>query len=357
VYLTADSIVPYLLQRGVLAARHLVRNDWFVARSDLKRPVLRVSTLAGSGWIVKQASPIDRTHVRLLDREAGLYQLAHKEPWARPLRALLPRVRAYDPGVHVLIVEQLPYDTGWDYLRRISARAEVIGRLLGRALAAAHLRIPLERPPTLLFTGRLPWVLQLNRADPRQVEESSTRGVLEMIRDESSIAEALVRLEHDWRPETLIHGDAKLDNVMIRAHRRPRVWLIDWAFAGLGDPAWDVGSMVQSSLLLWLYAIPFKRDVPFDEAATQSAFPLALVRSFTTTFVSSYLVARSLRGRAAGSFVRRAFRFAGAALVQSALADARTHDQLTPRQLAMLQMSSRILENPDEASRELWRDP
>jgi len=141
-YLTADSIVPYLLQRGILATRDLVREKWYVATSDLKRPVLRVSTPAGFGWVVKQASPLDVTHVRMLDREAAYFQLPDVQAWARPLKQLMPKMRAYDPGVHTLIVEQLPHETAWDYLRREDARSAALGPLLGRALARSHLRIP-----------------------------------------------------------------------------------------------------------------------------------------------------------------------------------------------------------------------
>lgn len=50
-YLTVDTVFPYLLQKGVLAANDLVRDEWFAVLADTRRPVLRVSTLRGRGFI------------------------------------------------------------------------------------------------------------------------------------------------------------------------------------------------------------------------------------------------------------------------------------------------------------------
>jgi hypothetical protein len=353
VYLTVDTVVPYLLQRGVLSSQDIVCDEWFVLMSDPKRPVFRVSTPAGLGWIVKQPSPLDLTRVRMLDREATVYDLAVKDKWARPWRALVPSLRAYDPGVHVLVAQLLAYDTGWDHLRRASVKADVLGRLMARAYAATHVVVPRTGVPTTLFAPQLPWILQLERTDSSDAEDAGMQVLLDVIRDEPALGQALVRLVSDWRVETLIHGDAKLDNVLVRMNRQPKVWLIDWAFAAEGDPAWDIGCVIRSCLLLWLFGIEFRRDEPFGEAASRSVFPLALVRSFATAFLLTYVRSRSFTQRAAQEFVRRAFRYAGAAMIQSALADARARERFTLRQLAMLQMSSHILESPDTAYREL----
>lgn len=353
-YLTVDSVFPYLLQRGVLSTRDLVRGEWFAVHADPKRPVLRVSTLAGNGWIVKQGSPLDLTHVRLLDREAALYELGARDPWGKPLKALQPRLRAYDPGVHALIVELIGYDTGWDHLRRASVKPDALGHLLARALASIHREVPATAMPTTLFAPQLPWILQLDRAQADGADRASMRALLEIVQREPALGQALARVAQGWQVQAFIHGDAKLDNVLVRMTRRPRIWLIDWAFAGEGDPAWDIGSVIRSCLLLWIFGIAFRRGEPLREAAARSVFPLELVRSFTAAFLSSYLDARSLSGKASSVFIRRACIHAGAAMIQSALADARARERLTLRQLAMLQMSIDLIERPESAVGDLF---
>ncbi|HET7544390.1 MAG TPA: aminoglycoside phosphotransferase family protein [Polyangiaceae bacterium] len=356
-YLTEDSALPYLLQRGIISARDLVRGDIFVSPSDLKRPVFRVSRPDGSGFIVKQPSPLDKAHVRMLDREAAFFDLVRTEPWARQIRPLVPRVRAYDRGVHVLVVEQVPHDTAWNHLRLAAANPVLLGKILGRAIARTHVRLPAKGAASRFLSTKLPWVLELNSKAPEQIHEPGTRAVLELMRENFVFSRALLDIERDFRAETLIHGDAKLDNVLFRAEPRPRAWLIDWAFSGVGDPAWDVGSMIQSALLLWFLGVPLRRDEPFEHGVGRATFPFSLVTQYATMFVRTYLDVRALAARERRWFVRRCARFAGAALAQSALADSRSHPHFTTRQLAMLQMSSRMLEHPEEAAAELLGDP
>jgi hypothetical protein len=63
-----------------------------------------------------------------------------------------------------------------------------------------------------------------------------------------------------------------------------------------------------------------------------------------------------LRGNLAAAFSRRMSMFAGAALVQSAVAAARVQKVMTQRQLAAIQMGSNIICDPDTNLRELLCD-
>jgi aminoglycoside phosphotransferase (APT) family kinase protein len=352
VYLTAGSVVPYLLQKGILSAPSLLEDDWHALQSDATRPVLRITGSASPGWIVKQASPLDRNQVEMLDREAAIFQLAAEVGWARPLRKLLPEFRSYDPGVHALIVALVPHDTGLDHLRRSNAQPQVFGNLLGRALATVHVPLDQRGPSSAMLSKRMPWILQFDAADHEAMPAGAERRLVELVKREAGLSAALTRLGHDWRNATLVHGDAKLDNVLVRIGPRPRVWLVDWAFTGIGDPAWDVGTIVHSALMLWLHGIPFQREQPFTDALDEATLPLAATRDFIRTFTSAYCDARRLRNSAGRSFARRAFSYAGAAMVQSAIAAANLNDDLTPRQLAVIQTASHILDDPDDTLRE-----
>lgn len=351
-YLTASTLIPYLLQKGVLSASDLLRAEWCVLQGDPRRPLLRVSAPGRRGWIVKQASPLDRHHVAMLDREAAIFQLADEVRWARRLRPLLPMFRLYDPGVHALITEQLPYDTGFDCLRRETVPAETFGRALGFSLAAVHVAVPRRNATGAMLSERLPWILQIDSTDLEEMKQPPVRRMVELVRSEPQLMDAIARVARGWRTETLIHGDAKLDNIIARMGRDPRTWLVDWAYAGIGDPAWDVGTIVHSCLIAWLHGIHFKREQPFDEALPRATLPLAVARAFIRAFMSSYEGARRLRARDATVFARRAFLYAGAALVQTAVAAARMQEQLTPRQLAMVQAGSNVLRDPADTLQE-----
>lgn len=351
-YLTAGTLVPYLLQKGVLSHSDLVHGNWCVLQGDRTRPVLRVATDGGRGWIVKQPSPLDQDHVAMLDREAALFQLAAAVPWAHPLKALMPKFRLYDAGVHVLLVELLPFDTGLDYLRRETARADTFGGLLGGALAAIHVRVSKRNATAGMLSEALPWILQIDAAGLKEMQQPCLRRMFELIQRERDLITAIVALKGRWQHATLIHGDAKLDNVLVAMGSRPRVWLVDWAFCGIGDPAWDVGTIMHSCLIVWLHGIHFSREQPFDDALEGAIIPLSLVQAFLAAFISAYGHARGLRHSAARIFFRRAFQCAGAALVQTAVASARAQGQVTPRHLAVIQAGSNLLNDPDDTLRE-----
>jgi aminoglycoside phosphotransferase (APT) family kinase protein len=314
--------------------------------------VIRVSTKAGRGWIVKQASPLDATHVRMLDREAAFCRMLDVLPWTHGLRSIVPRLRAYDPGVHALIVQYLPHETAWNYLRRKTANAKELGSAIGRTLARAHVRVPSDVPKSAMFSAKLPWILQLNRVPAEDISEPATRALLDVIRSDSWLTRRLVDLERGWRIDTLIHGDAKLDNVIVKMSGRCHAWLVDWAFAGEGDPAWDVGSTLQSALVLWLYGVDVRREHSIDESVSQAAFPVALVQSFAGALLESYRAARELTQARWRLMLPRVIRYSGVALMQSALGDARSQQTYSPRQIVALQMGKELIAAPLRAMRE-----
>lgn len=348
-YLAADAIIPYLLQRGILRPDLLLSSQWVVSQSSLKRPVFRVSRRDGTGWVVKQASPLDLSHVRMLDREAAFYGLPDACDWAKPLKGLMPRMRAYDRGVHALVVQWVPHDTAWNSLRRERADATRVGSLLGDALGRIHLELPRSRSRPLFLTAKLPWVLQLNSVATNDLEEAGLRTLLEMIRAQPALSSALVDLARSWRVDTLVHGDAKLDNVLVRLSAPRRTWFIDWAFAGEGDPAWDLGSVMQSAVLLWLHGVQFLKDEDFAASIARSVLPLTLVQTFVRSMLERYRRTRGVSVREWRALSQRATTCCAAALVQSALAEARTQVRYSPRQLAMLQLAQSIFVDPQDA--------
>lgn len=319
--------------------------------------MIRVATTEGRGWIVKQASPLDATHVRMLDREAAFCRMLDVLPWTHGLRSIVPRLRAYDPGVHALVVEYLPHETAWNYLRRRTANASELGTAIGRTLARAHIRVPSGVPAPAMFSAKIPWILQLNRVAAEDIPEPATRALLAVIRGDAWLTRRLVDLERGWRIDTLIHGDAKLDNIIVKMSGRSHAWLVDWAFAGEGDPAWDVGSTLQSALGLWLYGVDVRREHSIDESVAQAAFPVELVQSFAGSLLEAYRTARELTQARWRVMLPRIIRYGGVALIQAALGDARSQETYSPRQIIALQMGKELIAAPLRAMRELLSEP
>jgi hypothetical protein len=350
-HLSTDDVVPYLLRRGLLHVDAIVRDDYRILQVLGDKPIYRVFSKE-AGFVVKQPSRPDEEQTEYVEREAAFLKVAETAPWAKKLKPYLPRLRFYDPKAHILITENISHDTGLAYMRREGARPEVLGKLLGEAFAVLHDCGVETQAPTRLFSTSRPYIFQVDDINIDDMEPPSVRRVFEVIRQERAVTRELARLGKAWECRTLIHRDAKLDNVLIKWGRNPRIWLIDWAVAGLGEPAWDLGATIQSCLTLWLYSIQFRHDEPFTDAATKAAFPWALTKTFIQSLMSAYLKARAGKGAGKREFIERVFRYAGASLLQSEVGAAHAHAQLTARQVAVLQMGSRLVLAPKEAAAE-----
>jgi aminoglycoside phosphotransferase (APT) family kinase protein len=77
--------------------------------------------------------------------------------------------------------------------------------------------------------------------------------MVDRILDVAEIVNSVQRFASWWSPQALIHGDVKLDNILVTpildnsSHEvmgRSTVVLIDWELAGLGLPVWDIASAI-----------------------------------------------------------------------------------------------------------------
>lgn len=119
-------------------------------------------------------------------------------------------------------------------------------RLAARALGAV-LRQVADSPSAGLGTARLPWILRLaDRPWPGFVQEHPPAMELASAVVTSVVAEVLGSMRDAWRSTHLVHGDLRWANCLVDG--AGGVVLVDWEYAGLGDPAWDLGCALAEHL-------------------------------------------------------------------------------------------------------------
>jgi aminoglycoside phosphotransferase (APT) family kinase protein len=362
-FLTARSVVPYLLERGALDAGPVVDGELLVVAAHRRCRNFEVRLGEQPGRFVKQVPDWEADSLAALEREAACYALAHHDLDLAPLAALLPGFHAYDPARAVLVLElvQPAESLGALHRRRDEFPPDLAARW-GERLAVLHRATAgvAARLRGGAFPGALPPFLTAHRGDPRAVdrEPSDAQRVLAAVRGDDEYRAALAALCAGWRHACLIHGDARWDNCLLHAVPAEAggelaVKLVDWELADVGDPCWDVGAALESYLSAWVLSLPAEEALASEQLAARAGLPLARLQPALQALWHGYATAAGLKDEAARAFLARSLGYAAARMVQTAYEVARQRRQPLPRALALLQVSANVLADPDGARAEL----
>ncbi|HYO14904.1 MAG TPA: phosphotransferase [Thermoanaerobaculia bacterium] len=359
--LTARNVAPYLLERGLIPPEPWVDGDLRIV--EVRRRCRSFKVLAGDlpGCFVKQIPDAEADSQAALAREAACLWLAREDPGLACLAPLLPRFRAFDPAHHILVTELLHPSASLAarHLRQ-GDLPPGLAALWGESLGAVHRDTAAafaSRPRSALFPGARPAFLTAHRgeAPPAGREWTPAEHVLAAVRGQTGFPAALEALCADWRPACLIHGDLRWDNVLLleTGAGAPALKLVDWELADLGDPGWDVGSVLESYLSAWALSLPAESGLGPERLVERAGHPLERVLPAVQAFWQAYADALEIAPRDRLPALERSLRFAAARMVQTAYESARQGRHSLPRVLALLQVSLNVLASPGGAREEL----
>jgi Ser/Thr protein kinase RdoA (MazF antagonist) len=266
-----------------------------------------------------------------VEREAAFYR--QQDTGNR----LAPRCFAYDPSNSILILEFLSGHT--DLFNAPDRFAPALARLCGEAMGAFHREME-SGSLASEFPGSIPWVLSLHQKAKEMAEPSEgQREFLRAVKRYAEFAHGLDGLRAEWRPDTLTHGDWKLDNCLISPDRE-RLRVVDWEFVFWGDSVWDVSSLLQSYWNFWV--------------RWPSQYPIESIQPALRAFLHAYAQSR---GGEPAEFAQRAIRFAGARMLQTAFDTLDKAERMNAGTVRLLQASLHIITRPDWAAEQLIGTP
>ncbi|MCB9152266.1 MAG: aminoglycoside phosphotransferase family protein [Caldilineaceae bacterium] len=358
--LTAENILFYLLERGLVTMHSVVDGDLVVVESSSRNRNFKVIRRKQPGYFVKQVQQWDQASIDLVRREADCYQLVHQEAEFDALAALMPAFHGYDAASNTLVVGLLPDGENLsEYHRRLDVYPVDVAKMLGQALGALHAPLDQDSHPIQQrgLPGTVPWILsahQLNQ-QPAHNAQGANQQVLSIIHKYTQFHPLLDQLRQQWRRETLIHGDVKWDNCLLyRRDEQLRLKLIDWETADWGDPAWDVGAIFQAYLVYWIMTIPIQPDTPPAHFLHLAPQPLEAVQPALITYWQAYQQQRGLASAAAQELLTRSAQYGAARMLQTAYEYMVYAPQISGNALCMLQVSLNILSQPEAAVHELF---
>ena len=330
---------------------------------------LRVESTAG-GYLIKQPDDPTEGGYHTLRAEVDFYAFCQQEPAASVMANVLPRLIFFDPDRSLLALELLAAANSpwqWFWAAGPEAFPHEIGRRIGRMLGQVHRTFGdpavLEDPSIARLSPAVPWVMMVHKPGPEILSTISAANyqTLRILQTEGRFGESLDRLRGEWRPETVIHGDVKSDNILVSPPAVPgtgseTIRLVDWELVQRGDPAWDVAGVFQDTVLFWINSMP-SGGGNVNAMAASAGFPWSILQAYLRSFWQGYRQTAGLSADEADATLLRAVAFSGARLVQTAYEVSQAWDAMPAQSVLLLQVSANLLADAESAQLQFYGIP
>jgi phosphotransferase family enzyme len=354
--LTSRNLLRHLLSRGLVSSESVVDGDLMIVDASGRNRNFKVIRQHSQSFFVKQVRNWNSQAVAMLQCEAACYYLARTDPDFSALEPLIPELYDFDQDRQALTTAYISGGEDlWEHLRRNGSISPEIAGELGRSFGRFHCeseRRILNSPHCSAFPKQIPWILSAERRNSHPFKELSqaTSQLFDHVDQSTHLPAALEQLRDQWHVSTLMHGDMRLENCMLVPGSIPTLKIVDWELADLGDPCWDVGSIIQAFVSTQVTSI---RAIEDDLTLTALLAHPALtnlgpaIRSFWDSYI------RELQNSKGEDLFERCLRYGAARMIQSAYEYMQFSPHLSRNALHLLEVSSDILTNPTAAAEQL----
>ncbi len=336
-FLLASDVAPFLLSRDLLTQRDVAGDQLRVREVRRRNRSFRVSGIDGPGLFIKQVAASAPDLAGSIGREAALHRLAETVPALATLRGATVRLRRFEEGRQALIFDLFADAETLDAHYRRTRRMDVdILSLLGAGLAGIHA----EAAPSAEMIGTqigaqrvAPWILTIGRRDVPLFGAGGAQ-LVAMIRATPSVLQGLEGALSRWQPRTLIQGDMKWDNILVRGGSAgaPELRIVDWELADIGDPLWDVAGVLSGFYASWLVEdghMPWMAD-PTAPPRAPEPVPMEPLTAMFPAMAGFWQAATGGHWQADDNGLRAVVPYLGARLLQSAMESTFTSATVPP---------------------------
>lgn len=355
VIITSRNLLRHLLSRGLVSSESVVDGDLVIVDASGRNRNFKVLREHSQSFFVKQVRNWNSQAAAMLQCEAACYFLARNDPDFSALEPLIPELYDFDQDRQALTTAFISDGEDlWEHLRRTGSISPEIAGELGRSFGRFHRESEkrvLNSPHCSVFPKQIPWILSAERRNSHPFKELSpaTSQLFDHVDNATQLPDALDQLRNQWRVLTLMHGDMRLENCILVSSSPASFKIIDWELADLGDPRWDVGSILQAFLAPHIISLP-----PLEEQLTLTALlahpKLGTLRPAIKSFWESY--ARELQSSQSDLF-EQCLSYGAARMVQSAYEYMQFRPRLSRNALHLVEVSSDILTDPSGAAEQL----
>ncbi|HEY9725377.1 MAG TPA: phosphotransferase [Chroococcales cyanobacterium] len=371
IWLSSQNVFGYLNRHGIDASNAPDLNQ--VEHKVAKNFNLIVNLPDARKLIVKQErySPDGKTYDEFLN-EWRIQELVQHFPALNHLRLFIPEVLHFDAENSIIVSNYLKdYRDLAEFYAKENIFPTAIASAIGVILAAFH-RATLNRQEyrdffcqgdeALTINGGIPHIVhRLDRISPDVFGQVPTDGLkfFSLYQRYESLKSAIAQVTSSLDPCCLTHNDLKLNNILLHddweqllLKKAPLeggiVHLIDWERCAWGDPAFDLGMLISSYLLLWLRSLVVSKAIAIEESLRMAMIPLEQLQPSIAALAKAYFNHFPEIVERRPDFLNRVVQCSGLALIlqiQSTLQHSKTFGNTG---ICMLQVAKALLCRPEQ---------
>lgn len=352
-FLLASDIPPFLLSRDLLTAADIAGDQLRVREVRRRNRSFRISGIEGPGLFIKQVAASAPDLAGSISREAALHRLAAVQPELSALRGATVALRSFEQRRHALVFDLFDGAETLDALYRRTRRLDPAALAqLGASLAGIHAQAEplLDLVSERIAAPRLPpWILTIGRRDVPLFGQGGAH-LVSSIRATPAILQGLEAALARWQPRTLIQGDVKWDNILLRpgADGATELRIVDWELADIGDPIWDLAGALAGFYSSWLVedgGLPWMA-APGAAQRQPEPVPMAPLQALWPSMAAFWKAATGGDWQNIDS-VRPVLPYLGARLLQSAMESTFTSPTVPPLAAELVNLAGLAFADPN----------
>jgi len=354
--ISIDNVTTYLLERDLLNMESIVDESIKIIDISGKNRNIKVIRRNYPSYLIKQPYASDFRSADTLRTEAYLYYFVKNSNLKNTVN-IMPNIIAFDDERNIEVLEFIDNSLSvYQYVedKKFNIFPVDIALAIGRIMATYHnsFRYSLSDPKLSFLPRAIPDISFISKPGPEIFTHLSPANLqlLKIIQDHHQLLQTIHDLETMWIPHTVIHGDIKLENMIISSYDTARHFvmrIVDWELAAIGDCAWDIAAIFKELLVFWIYLSKGRLNQQLQQSANNSYANQSIqsIQSACRGFWSGYIRTEKIGNEEARDLLKRSITYCAIYLVVRAYEIQQFLNKLSNSAVYMLQLALNILKD------------
>lgn len=361
-----EQVVPFLIDQGLIDPQAILARDLRIVSAARRNQNFVVRQEHANGYLIKRPADALGGSFESLRTEANFYQVCSQFDSLSEIRSFIPPCLFFDASSSLIVLKFIENAQSlWDHYRNFSpdSMPASVNREIGQCLGRLHRGFSnfFSEHPEYLGSIRKdpPWVFTVHKPSPEMLALISPANyeMLHRLQNSQVVFKHFDMLLSLWSCHTVIHGDIKSDNILVRPADGARgyensIFLVDWELVHFGDPAWDLACMLQDLVLFWINTLPSRPTL--EDSVNSGPYRLAVIHDACRAFWQGYEQSASVIEGDSRALLRKTILFVAARLVLAAYEISAYESQMPMTALLLVQLALSIFSSPETAQVQIF---